>query len=114
MQLIPLEYTVYYYANYPPGFLILTPVYEDDYLTGATVTKAYKYLPRTPPPDYQFAGWSLTPGGIAEYYPGESFIMPASDGRLYGVWTTKPVLNRKDHAAYMQGIRTERSARPGI
>ncbi|MGI5891691.1 MAG: S-layer homology domain-containing protein [Bacillota bacterium] len=111
MQLeIPMTYTLQYYTNYPTGSMIVSTVHEESYLVGATVSarpaSTYANSDGTKTIDgvvYEFAGWSLTPSGGVEYYPGESFKMPAKNLKLYGVWTTKPVLNRLDHFAYMQG-----------
>lgn len=97
----PTEYNITYYANYP----VLdssTPIEDGPYLPGVSVvTKGDGTFEA--PEDYEFAGWSLTETGPVEYYPSQTLIMPGSDLDLFGVWSDKPVLNRLDHIAYMQG-----------
>lgn len=99
-----------YHANYPPGSMILSIDHEESHFAGSIVTtrpaSTYANADGTKTIGgklYEFAGWSTATSGGAEYYPGETFIMPAKNVDLYGVWTTKPVLNKKDHFAYMQG-----------
>lgn len=55
------------------------------------------------PDGKEFAGWSLTADGAVLYYSEESFTMPPHNLLLYAAWSGKPVLNRGDHNAYMQG-----------
>ena len=101
-QIKPLSYTIKYYANYPDILMLTVPIEDGPYSPGVSITTRGDGTFETPP-NYEFAGWSLTKTGTVAYYPTESFIMPASDLKLYGVWSNKPVLNRLDHTAYMQG-----------
>ena len=94
-----MTYTVTYHANNGLGEGDVT---DGPYFAGASVTTRDEET-YTAPAGTEFAGWSLTSSGTVEYYAGEVFIMPGADVNLYGVWTTKPVLNRTDHLAYMQG-----------
>jgi uncharacterized repeat protein (TIGR02543 family) len=100
-------YTVKYLANYPDdadGIPMLWLVVEDGpYLVGTNVAARTIEGTYVSPTNYTFAGWSLTDDGWVEYYPGEVFAMPAYNLTLYAVWTNKPILNRDDHIAYMQG-----------
>lgn len=57
----------------------------------------------TAPASKEFAGWSLTADGAVLYYAGETITMPPQNLQLYAMWSGKPVLNRGDHNAYMQG-----------
>lgn len=57
----------------------------------------------TAPAAKEFAGWSLTADGAVLYYSGETFTMSPQNLQLYAIWSGKPVLNRGDHNAYMQG-----------
>lgn len=107
---IRIPYNLKYHANYPPGSMLMPIDYNESHFAGDTVTarpaNTYAGADGTRViggKTYEFAGWSLTKTGGAEYYPGETFTMPAKNIDLYGVWTTKPVLNKRDHYAYMQG-----------
>ncbi len=101
LQLRPIGYDITYHPNYPILSLI-APKVDGPYLPGVSVaTRGDGTF--TTPTGYEFAGWSLTEEGAVDYYPTQSLIMPAANLNLYGVWSSKPVLNRIDHIAYMQG-----------
>ena len=94
-----LTYSVTYHANNGLGEGDLT---DGPYVAGVSIT-ARGDGTYTPPSGKEFAGWSLTATGSVDYYAGEVFVMPKANVNLYAVWSSKPVLNRVDHFAYMQG-----------